>query len=52
MIEMTRLAFAAIVLGAGMFGCMATIGLLLYCVQDDRRGRAKARRMRDHRVRG
>lgn len=50
MIEMTTLALFGIVMGAGMMGCLATCGLLLYCVQDDRRGRAKAKRQRDHRA--
>ena len=48
MIEMSRFALAMIVLGAGMFGCIGTCGLLCCCVESDRRRRAKARRQRSH----
>lgn len=51
MIEMTRLSFFCIVMGAGMLGSAATIGLILCSVRNDRRGRAKAKRQRDHRMR-
>jgi hypothetical protein len=51
MIEMSRFALSMIVLGAGMLGCAATIGMILCSVQNDRRGRAKAKRQRDHRMR-
>lgn len=48
MIEMTRLSFFCIVMGAGMLGCIGTCGLLCCCVESDRRRRAKARRQRSH----
>lgn len=51
MIEMSRFSLAVIVLGAGMLGCIGTCGLLCCCVESDRRGRAKAKRQRDHRMR-
>lgn len=50
MITMNEWVFCLSILGAALFGAAAVIGLLFYCVQDDRHKRAKARRQRNHGV--
>lgn len=51
MITMPEWLYYLSLLGAALFGAAAVIGLLFYCVQDDRHKRAKARRQRDHKAR-
>lgn len=50
MITMSEWLYYLSLLGAVVFGAASVIGMLFYCVQDDRHKRAKARRQRDHRA--